>query len=329
MPPLSTSRILPLAYFGRRNFSFLCLDTSVSLFLSPFFPQCNPLPDLREDAGVSGMDSVRSSAPASGQPAGDATSRTSGGGANAQYTTRTSRSAAAQDPQAQDADGDEAIGSDCVRIGDIVFLHGVDVVGLLFADGFVDESCWIGRHEGAMSDNDHELIMDSLFVVCVRNFHINVEKSRQADARMGNLHDMSYSEALTAKAQMEQLRRAVDEERAANELETRRSLGAVVRYGDGIELQHLRSGKMLSLRRDAVQPHAAGGDQSPEFAGREATFDVVVTDLESENQHFTVHPRFRIQNLSDPLRYGECSSIARACCKEGKCVHSQVHGGAC
>ena len=86
------------------------------------------------------MDSVRSSAPASGQPAGDgATSRTSGGGANAQYTTRTSRSAAAQDPQAQDADGDEAIGSDCVRIGDIVFLHGVDVVGLLFADGFVDE----------------------------------------------------------------------------------------------------------------------------------------------------------------------------------------------
>ena len=65
------------------------------------------------------------------------------------------------------------------------------------------------------------------------------------------------------------------------------------------------------------------------FAGREATFDVVVTDLESENQHFTVHPRFRIQNLSDPLRYGECSSIARACCKEGKCVHSQVHGGAC
>ena len=289
-----------------------------------------PLPDLREDAAVSGMDSVRSSAPASGQPAGDgATSRTSGGGANAQYTVRTSRSAAAQDPQAQDADGDEAIGSDCVRIGDIVFLHGVDVVGLLFADGFVDESCWIGRHEGAMSDNDHELIMDSLFVVCVRNFHINVEKSRQADARMGNLHDMSYSEALTAKAQMEQLRRAVDEERAANELETRRSLGAVVRYGDGIELQHLRSGKMLSLRRDAVQPHAAGGDQSPEFAGREATFDVVVTDLESENQHFTVHPRFRIQNLSDPLRYGECSSIARACCKEDKCVHSQVQGGGC
>jgi hypothetical protein len=206
-----------------------------------------------------------------------------------------------------DQEGNENIKGDCVRIGDIVFLHGVDVPGLLFADGFVDETCWLGRNEGAMQDNDHELIMDSLFVVCVKNFHLAAERLRQVEKAMENIMDMSYSDALATKSAIKQLIVAMEEEQEANERETRRSLGTVVRYGDGIELKHLKSGKMLSIHKRGLDEPAGQGPHSRQ--GHEATYDITLSDVDSENQWFTVVPRFSIQNYSDPLRYGECLSL--------------------
>lgn len=144
-----------------------------------------------------------------------------------------------------DAEADGSYGSDCVRIGDIVFLHGVDVPGLLFADGFVDECVWLGQ---ATRDNDHELIMDSLFIVNVRNFHTATERLLKHERKLEGVGDMHYKDAQALRAQLPLLKAAVEEEHSANERERQRSLGALVRYGDGIELKHLKSGKMLSIQ---------------------------------------------------------------------------------
>ena len=234
--------------------------------------------------------------PREGSNSRGATPRTPGAhGATERTTAATGRSVASGHA------GEEDYSSDCVRIGDIVFLHGVDVEGLLFADGFVDENCWLGQAE---RDKDHELIMDALFVVNVKNFHIAVERLRTAEARLDDLVNMTYDDAIYAKASAMQLKKAVESERVANELETRRSLGAVVRYGDEIELQHLKSGKMLSIQR-----HAIAGTGKENMSDAEAIHDVLVSDSESENQWFTVEPRFSIQHFSDPLRYGECLSL--------------------
>jgi hypothetical protein len=171
------------------------------------------------------------------------TPRTPGKAAATERTAGNATARSGADADAADADG--SYGSDCVRIGDIVFLHGVDVQGLLFADGFVDECVWLGQ---ATRDNDHELIMDSLFIIQVRNFHTATERLKQLEHQLEHIGDEHYQDAQLMRAQLPQMKAAVEEELAANERERQRSLGAVVRYGDGIELKHLKSGKMLSIQ---------------------------------------------------------------------------------
>lgn len=185
--------------------------------------------------------------PAGASRAGDtsrqqATPRTPG---KAAATERTGNATARSGADADAADADGSYGSDCVCIGDIVFLHGVDVQGLLFADGFIDECVWLGQ---ATRDNDHELIMDSLFIVQVRNFHTATERLKQLEHQLEHMGDEHYKDAQIMRAQLPQMKAAVEDELAANERERQRSLGAVVRYGDGIELKHLKSGKMLSIQ---------------------------------------------------------------------------------
>jgi hypothetical protein len=236
---------------------------------------------------------------------GAATKRSATGSAVAGTTERTGRSTAHAERTGRSsahAEHDAAAEvSDCVKIGDIVFLQSAvaEVPGLLFADGFVDESCWLGQARG---DDDHELIMDSRFVISVKKFHVSADRFREAQKL--DVSAMSLSEARNHSKAMEQLRKDVAAEEQDNELLLQRGLGTIVRFGDAIELKHLKSEKTLTLCRN--QPGSAGHADSEES---EAANDLVVSDIQSESQWFTVQPRFAIQHLSDPLRYGDSFAL--------------------
>ena len=226
-------------------------------------------------------------------------------------TTQRSIGATGRTMQGVGQENTELSGRDCVRIGDILFLHGVDVEGLLFADGFVDECCWLGK---AKPDNDHELVMSSLFRICVRKFHRAREMLRELEK---DLPPTVTGQDQTARkfhnAEHEKLMLAEEAENADNERESKRSLGSIVHYGDNIELEHVQSGKILSICRGNTEFLTT---RNTEFEAEDtktnvedeadAMHDVVVTNEESETSWFRVEPRFCVQHLSDPVRYGEC-----------------------
>jgi len=215
--------------------------------------------------------------------------------------------------------GDPAVsGVHCLRFGDTLQLFCEDVGGtgsggFLAADGFSDGHCDIRRvlDEGAASK-----VADNLFRVvaklqsgCQKKLAQQLAKSLEHVG--GEKNPDGEAEAVIDpedQAAIDRFRQEAHSEAVQNAYEVERSAGQVVHYGQTIQLEHLKSGKMLAIR-------------SKEVADNESHCQkVCVSEHGGPDAWWVTEPRYRLMGSGEPVRYGDSISIS-----SGKVIGFMLH----
>ena len=199
-------------------------------------------------------------------------------------------------------------GVPCLCFGDILQLHCEDVGGtgsggFLAADGFSDGHCDVRRvlDEGAASK-----VADNLFRVVAKLQSACQKKLAQQLAKSLEHHageDPLEGEAGAVidpedQAALDRYRQEAHSEAVQNAYEVERSAGQVVHYGQTMQLVHLKSGKMLSIR-------------SKEVADNESHCQkVCVSEHGGPDAWWATEPRYRLMGAGEPVRYGDSISIS-------------------
>jgi hypothetical protein len=195
-----------------------------------------------------------------------------------------------------------------LHIGDIVALYTDDAGGFLEADGFSDGHCWARREDRSCSDKTRSF-SDCLFRVMVKQVYAankklaqKLNKTPMSENSWSKIEHEEALEHLPAE-EKQAIRRLVQEAKAEaqqNEYETARSMGSTVAYGQVVQLQHVKSGKFVTVRPKEVAEMETGCQK------------VIVSEQGSQDSWFIIQPRYKVQSAGEAVLYGDSVSIEAA-----------------
>jgi hypothetical protein len=232
----------------------------------------------------------------------------SAGGSTARHDLSTQRTGASSMGGAGGAARSSAQASlvQCMRFGDIVQVYCEDVDspssstsagGFMGADGFADAHCDIRRVKEGMETD----IADNLFLVtpklqsqCQKKLSTSLtEALEKADWNPNGTPNLDPD----LKVAIERLRAEAHSESMANAYEVERSLGQVVNYGQMVQLCHIKSGKLLTIRSKEVA-HVESQCQR-----------VCLSEHGGIDAWWSMEPRYRAMGIGEPVRYNDSVSI--------------------
>lgn len=180
-----------------------------------------------------------------------------------------------------------------LRKGDKISLFSLDIKGFLQSEGFAN-------HDLFVKDNNNTGYVPHDFSRCV--FEI-VPRLQYKQAKQLRKHRSHLS--LTGDRQRQRLLEAVKTESKLNDVELERTMGERVRYGDVIQVRHVKSGRFIEVqRRKAAELETSC--LSISLSGDEPT----------EDCWFTVKPRYQYQSEGDPVRLSAVVNLV--CAKTGQ-----------
>lgn len=225
--------------------------------------------------------------------------------AQADYTQRSGALLSSADADGA-TQGGAAPSVQCLCFGDIVQLYcedvgGSGVGGFMGADGFADGQCDIRRilDVGAASKVQDNLyrISAKLQSQAQKKLATQLAKSLENYGKGDNEEEMHYTLDAEEHAAIERFRQEAQSEAGQNTYEQERCRGQVVSYGQTIELRHVKSGKLVTIR-------------SKEVADVESQCQrVCLSEHGGPEAWWMMEPRYRSIIVGEPVRYGDSISI--------------------
>ena len=204
-----------------------------------------------------------------------------------------------------------------LRFGDIVQLYCDDVEsassatapgGFMGSDGFADAQCDIRRvKEGSETDMAENLfrVTAKLQSQCRKKFTTFLSEAlEKADWGANGTPELDPDD----KVAIERFRQEAHSEEVANAYEVERCLGQAVYYGQAVQLCHVKSGKVLTIRSKEVA-HVESHCQR-----------VCLAELCGIDAWWSIEPRYRAMGIGEPVRYNDSISIL-----SGKVTGAMLH----
>ena len=204
-----------------------------------------------------------------------------------------------------------------LRFGDIVQLYCDDVEsassapapgGFMGSDGFADAQCDIRRvKEGSETDMAENLfrVTAKLQSQCRKKFTSFLSEAlEKADWGASGTPQLDPDD----KVAIERFRQEAHSEEVANAYEVERCLGQPVYYGQAVQLCHIKSGKVLTIRSKEVA-HVESHCQR-----------VCLAELCGIDAWWSIEPRYRAMGIGEPVRYNDSISIL-----SGKVTGAMLH----
>eukprot|EP00960_Hanusia_phi_P041715 755135-Hanusia_phi.AAC.4 len=217
------------------------------------------------------------------------------------FTNRTDRSFGAESLQfgAQQANDRD---TPCVCLGDVLCLYLDDLGSCMSSDGFVDEDCEVHK----LSVMDSLKVDGTLFRVVAKQLYTFQKKLNSKIRKIvQNTNPTTGDESLNfddvlpeERIFLDKLNAEAEAERNHNLAECTRTLGAIVNYGQVIQLQHIKSGKFLAIKPKEVAEIDSNCHR------------VVLTDQGSQEVWWILEPRYKLQNTIESINYGDSLCLA-------------------
>jgi len=187
----------------------------------------------------------------------------------------------------------------CEQVHTDLGLHVSARGGFMGADGFVEEQCdlCITYNRGAASDVSDNLfrVTPKLQAQCQKKLTEQLQKSVHIS---NNTKEEEFSIDFDELAIIDRLRHDTRVEAELNAAETERSLGHIVNYGQTVQLNHIKSGKVLTIRSKEV----ADVDNKCQR--------VCLSVTGGPEAWWMVEPRYRAMGVGEPVRYGHSLRIS-------------------